>query len=178
MKPFKTVAVVKHHPKLVSSTVRDRLPELVPLLVDIERISVVDRFDAPDGAVRLVNQWKANPPIPDLLASVIDPAMLAWVDRAEWEPSGLGCRWRIEPQFLAGRTRCEGLTRYESAMGGKGTKIVFDGQLDVAARGLPGVPVLLESTVSSSIEAFVTALIPKNFRKLAEALSSFLDSNG
>jgi hypothetical protein len=61
-------------------------------------------------------------------------------------------------------------------MGGRGTKIVFDGQFDVAVRGLPGIPALLENTVSNTIDAFVTALIPKNFRKLAEALSSFLDS--
>lgn len=176
MKPFKTVAIVKHHPDIVSSIVRDRLPELVSFLDDIEQITVVERVEAPDGTVRLVNHWKANPPIPPMLASVIDPTMLAWLDRVEWNPSGLECRWRIEPQFLAGRTRCEGLTRYEPALGGKGTKIVFDGQLDVTARGLAGVPALVENMVSNGIEAFVTTLIPKNFRRLAEAISSYLDA--
>ena len=42
-------------------------------------------------------------------------------------------------------------------------------------RGLAGVSPLLENLVSSGIETFVTTLIPKNFRKLAEALASHLD---
>ena len=88
MKPFKTVAIVKHHPNVVSSIVRDRLPDLVSLLDDIEQITVIDRVEASDGTVRLVNHWKANPPIPPMLASVIDPSMLAWLDRAEWHSSG------------------------------------------------------------------------------------------
>jgi hypothetical protein len=43
------------------------------------------------------------------------------------------------------------------------------------ARGLPGVPALLESTVALAAESFVTSLIPTNFRKLvvvAEGLIS------
>ena len=174
MKTFKSIVVVKHPPALVWATIRDRLSELVPLLDDIEKITVVERKEEMDGTVRLVNLWKANPKIPAMLASVVKPSMLAWTDRAEWNPRTYQCKWRIEPQFFPDRTRCTGITSYETAMGGRGTRITFEGSLDVAAHSLAGVPSFLESTISKGIESFVTTLIPKNFRKLTDAMGIFL----
>lgn len=174
MKTFKIIVVVKHPPALVWATIRDRLAEVVPLLDDIEKITVVERKEEMDGTVRLVSLWKANPKIPAMLASVVKPSMLAWIDRAEWNPRVYECKWRVEPQFFPERTRCSGITKYETAMGGKGTRITFEGSLDVASHNLAGVPSFLENSISSGIEAFVTTVIPKNFRKITEALGTFL----
>jgi hypothetical protein len=174
MKPFKTFAMVKHPVDVVYATVRDRLAELVPLLGDVDAVTTESREDGPGGTVRLVNRWKARADVPAALSSVIRPDMLAWLDRAEWREAERACHWRIEPLFAPDRTQCEGVTRYEPAMGGRGTRITFDGGIAVTAKGLPGVPAMLEGVVAGGIESLVTTLVPRNFQKLAGAVEKLL----
>jgi hypothetical protein len=104
--------------------------------------------------------------------------MLAWTDRAEYRPQSFECFWRMEPHFLPERIRCHGVTRYEDAMGGRGARITFEGDLALSLDNLPGVPSILESALKGGIETFVSALVPKNFRKLIDAVGQFLDSPG
>ena len=177
MKTFKSVAIVKYPLALVWTTVRDRLPELVPLMDDIEAVTVVERTEEPDGTIRLVNLWKARLQIPPMLASAIPADKLVWTDRAEWQPRSYECHWRIEPAFLPAQTQYAGLTRYEAAIGGRGTRMTFEGQLDVPSRGLLGGSLLLEGALAKGVESVVTTLIPKNYQKLAQALSTFLDKD-
>jgi hypothetical protein len=174
MKAFKSIIIVKHPLDPVWTTIRDRLSDLAPFVDDIERITVMERHEEPDGTIRLVNVWKANPPIPALLSSVINPEILAWTDRAEYLTRRHECVWRIEPHFFPERTRCSGVTRYEAAIGGRGTRITFEGKLDVTASNMAGVPAFMEGAIARGIESFVTALIPKNFRKLTDALATYL----
>ena len=178
MKAFRSVIIVKHPREQVWTTIRDRLPEVVPLLDDIRGVSVQERQEGPGGSVRLVNVWHAQPILPAPLASAIDPDLLAWTDRAEWNAGDYVCHWRIEPHFFPDRTQCAGRTHYETAIGGRGTRITFEGELAVDARALPHVPTALGATVSAGIESFVTTLVPKNFRKLTTALSVFLGQEG
>ncbi|HEX9372345.1 MAG TPA: hypothetical protein VF897_15125 [Roseiflexaceae bacterium] len=174
MKPFKSVAVVKYPLELVWPTIRDRLPELVPFLDDIESITVLERAEDADGVVRLVNLWKANPRLPAPLASAIPPAALTWIDRAEWRPRSHECHWRIELQCLPERAQYAGLTSYVAAIGGRGTRITFEGQLDVPERGLAASSPLIEGALAKGVESVVTTMIPQNFLKLTQALSTFL----
>lgn len=153
---------------------RDKLPDLVPLLDDIEQVTVVERKEEADGTVNLVNHWKAKPQIPSMLSSIINPAMFAWTDRAQWRPAVHECHWHIEPHFLTESTKCTGVTHYVSAMGGRGTKINFNGEFDISTNGISGVPTFLEGTVGTAIEAFVTSLIPRNFRKLMQGAETYL----
>lgn len=176
MKDFKSIVVVSHPPDPVWRTIRDRLPELARLLDDIEQVTVTERREEADGTVNLVNLWKAKPQIPSMLSSAINPAMFAWTDRAQWRQQSRECHWSIEPQFLAESTRCTGATRYEPALGGRGTKITFAGEFEIAARKFAGVPSFLDGTIAKAIESFVTSLIPRNFRKLAQAAGSVLDA--
>ena len=168
MKEFKTISVVKNPRTVVWSTIRDRLSDLAPMLADIEAIVVQSRADAPNGAVHLVNLWKAKVTIPTTLSSVIQPDMLAWIDRAEWQADHWECHWQIQPHFFEGRIQCKGVTRYEEAMAGRGTRLTFQGNLHVPASSLPGV--------SSLIESFAIGLIPKNFQKLTHAVSQHLEA--
>lgn len=174
MSTFKSISVVKFPPAVVCPTIRDRLPDLVPLLDDIEQVTVAERKEEPDGRVCLVNFWKAKLQIPAILASAVTPDAVAWTDRAEWSRAGTECRWRIEPRFYPELTRCTGITHYEPALGGRGTRITFEGEFGLAANTLPNVPGLLGGTVGKGIESFATTLIPQNFRKLAHALETFL----
>ncbi len=170
MKAFKAVTVVRHPPSLVWETVRDRLPELVPYMGDVAAIVTISRVEPAPGIVRLVNRWTAKPPIPQALAGVIRPEMLGWTDYAEWRTAQGTCGWRIEPGFFPDRIKCAGQARYESAMAGRGTRVTFEGNLEIAAAGG-----FLAGPVSGAIEGFVSGLIPRNAQNLYRAVGRFLD---
>jgi hypothetical protein len=173
---FKSLAMAKHPRDRVWSATRDALPGVVPYLDDVESIVVASRTEGPDGTVAIVNEWRAKASIPAALASVIKPEMLAWTDHAVWDPREHVCRFRVETRFFPDRVRCSGATRYEPAMGGRGTRVSFSGTIEVSPRGLPGVPAFLEATVAKGIEAFVAALIPQNLRKVVEGVEAYLAS--
>jgi hypothetical protein len=176
VKAFKTIAVVKHPREAVWIAMRDRLPDLVRLLSDIEAVESQARDEDPDGVVRLVNLWRARAQVPAALAPVVTPEMLAWTDQAEWRPDAWECRWQIQPRFLTGGVRCAGVTRYAEAMAGRGTRLTFEGSLDVSTTGLPGGVALLGGATGRAIEAFATGLIPRNFQKLAHAVDRYLEA--
>ena len=136
-------------------------------------MTVDSRREDPDGTVHLVNLWRAKADVPVLLRSVVKPEMLAWTDRAEWLPGDWVCHWRIEPQVFSDRVDCIGATRYEEAMGGRGTRIVLEGELDVAPGKLPGRDLADRwSDGPRASKSFVTGLVPRNFQKLAKAISA------
>jgi hypothetical protein len=168
MKQFRTVEIVKAPPAEMWRAIRDRLDELVPHLDEIRSVTVQHRDEAPDGTVSLVNLWQAKANIPSVLNSVIKPEYLAWTDRARWDPAKLECTWQIEMHFHRERTRCQGSTIFEPALGNRGTRVTFAGEFSMNAKGMKGVPTMLESTLESGVEAFVTSLIPTNFRKLVQ----------
>ena len=172
---IKTITVLKHPTERVWTATRDHLPEVVPLLHDIESVTVQSREEKADGTVNLVNVWKACPQLSVILASRIRPEMLMWNDYAQWSPRNFECKWRIEPHFFTNRIRCSGLTSYLPAMGGRGTRITFETEIELHARDLPGVPAVLEGTISNAIESFLAVLIPQNFRKVAQAVGALLD---
>jgi hypothetical protein len=172
VKPFRTLAVVRQDRATVWTLVRDRLDELVPLIGDVESVTVDSRHEDADGTVHLVNLWRAKADVPALLRTVVKPEMLAWTDAAEWKAGDWACHWRIRPQVFADRVDCVGVTRYEEAMGGRGTRIVLQGELDVAPGKLPGVTSLIGGPTARGIESFVTGLVPRNFQKLAKAISA------
>src|ERR1700688_3188505 len=140
MKPFKTLVVAKHAPDLVWKTIRDRLPELVQLIDDIDEVTIGSRKSRPDGSMVLVNEWRANVRIPSVLSSVLSKDMLVWTDRAEWREKTRECHSQIEPHFRPGMMVCEGPTSYQPAMGGRGSRLSFQGLLEVKRAELLPVP--------------------------------------
>src|ERR1039457_6044608 len=147
-----SVSVLKHPRESVWVAIRDRLPEVVLLLDDIESVTVESRKELPDGTVDLVNIWKAKPKLPAIVTGYIKTEMLAWTDRAEYRPRSYECVWRMEPHFLAERIRCSGVTRYEPAMGGRGTRVTFEGDLVLSLQNLAGVPSILEGPLANRSE--------------------------
>ncbi len=177
MKPFKSIQIVKVPVDSMWIAIRDRLDELVPQLDDIQSVTVEHRAELPDGTISLINIWQAKANLPAVLSSIIKPDALAWTDRASWDSAKHECTWQIDLHFACERTHCHGLTTFEPAIGGRGTRVTFAGEFAMNARGLPGVPALLESTVALAAESFVTSLIPTNFRKLAIAAESLVNSS-
>src|ERR1035441_341055 len=86
-----SVSVLKHPRESVWVAIRDRLPEVVLLLDDIESVTVESRKELPDGTVDLVNIWKAKPKLPAIVTGYIKTEMLAWTDRAEYRPRSYEC---------------------------------------------------------------------------------------
>jgi len=177
MKPFQTVEIVKCPVDDLCRAIRDRLAELVPHLDDIRSVTVEHREELPGGIVKLVNLWRAEAALPAVLNSVFKPDYFAWTDRATWNAPRRECTWQIELHFDRERTRCRGATRFEPALGGKGARVVFAGEFSMNARGMRGVPVLLESSIENAVEAFVTSLIPRNFRKLVHVAADVATGN-
>ena len=176
MKHFKNIIMVKYPEDMVWQAIRDCLPELAQWLDNVDTISVEERNEQDNGNIHLTNLWQAKAKMPPGLKSVIDPDMLSWIDRAEWQESSRQCHWKIEPNFFHDRIQCSGTAHYASAMGGRGTKIIFEGDIDIDTHQLPGVPAALESTIARGVESMVTSLIPKNFRKMTEALPKILEA--
>lgn len=176
MKSFKSIVMSRQPWDRLWVTIRDRMPELAEMLDDIERITVLNRHELRNNRIQLVNEWRAKPRLPISLKPVIGSDSLIWLDFAEWIESEQRCCWRIEPQFLVGRIRCDGATCYEPAMGGRGSRITFEGKLDLD-EGMPsGVGRLLQGGVAQIVESVVTAMIPRNFRRVVEAAGQILDS--
>jgi len=173
VKRFKSIMVVHHQPKVVWATVRDHLEELVPFMDNVASITNRSRDESKTGVVRLVNHWHAKARIPSALASVIRPELLSWIDYAEWRESSSECAWRIEPRFQVDRVRCKGVARYENAMGGRGTRVTFEGTLELLAGGS-----LLGGTIAGALETFIVALLPHNTQSLYRAVGTFLDRRG
>ena len=174
MKQFHALVGLRHPAPHIGAAIRDRLSEIAASLDDVETITTVSRDERADGGMMLVNEWRVNPKLPAALSTVITPDKLGWLDYADWSADLSQCRWRIEPFFLADAIRCEGTTRIEPAMGGRGARAIFEGTLAVDPDALSAVPAMWRRSATTAIEVLVGTLIPKNFRKTTDAISALL----
>jgi len=176
MKAFSSVVVVKQPLDRVWITMRDRLPELGTSLDDIESIAVIEREELGPGSVRLVNEWRSSQRIPAGLRGRLGISDLSWLDRNLWDDASHCCTWVIEPTALTEHVRCEGSTRYEPAMGGRGTRVTFAGTFDLESGALATFAGSLQRPASAFIESIATTVIPRNVRKVIEAASRLIDA--
>jgi hypothetical protein len=178
MKGFRCLVGLRHPTRQVAGAVRDLMPELAPVLEHVERISTLARVDRPDGGAALVNEWRVNPALPPGLDGVVTRDMLGWQDHADWAADLSECRWRIEPYFMAEAIDCRGTTRFEPAMGGRGTRALFEGQLDIDPSALSSLQPAWRVPASLAVEFLIGTVIPKNFRKTVEAVAAMLEAEG
>jgi hypothetical protein len=159
--------------ELVFETYRDRLPELVPHLPDVERITVESREE--EGAiVRLVNRWQARAEVPKVARSIVKPEMMVWLDHATWDQDAWTVEWRIEHATFAEQVRCGGLNHYVAD--GDRTRLEIRGDLSVDAARIPGIPRMLAGTVAPVLERFIVGTIRPNLVSTADGVQAFLRS--
>jgi len=168
----RTVTIVKHPLRSVWLAIRDWLPEIALKIDDIESVQLRERTEHDDGSVTVVNLWQACPKIPAIIAAHVRPEMLRWTDRATWTAKDFRCTWQIEPHYFSGRLECHGVTRYEAALGGRGTRLTFSTEMRLV--GAPSGA--LETTLLAVAEPFLQALIPRIFQKVAAAVSAYLNA--
>jgi hypothetical protein len=175
VKTFRSLVGLRMTPGPVATAIRDRLAEIAPALENVESITTVARVDRADGGVALVNAWRVNPDLPAALSALITPEQMGWLDHAEWSADLAACRWRIEPLFMKEAIACAGETRFETAMGGRGTRAIFEGRLDIDPVALSSIPAIWRGPASAAVELLVGTLIPQNFRRTVEAIAALLN---
>jgi len=169
----KTISMIRHPLEVVWTAMRDHLPEIAVNVDDVESVRLESRTETADGSTIITNIWQARPKLPALLAARLKPEMFRWTDRAEWSQRDHTCRWQIDPHYFGGRIACHGSTRYDPAMGGRGTRLTFTSEFRLGQNGKPGA---LEDVVLRGAESLLQGLIPKNFQKIVTALTAQLDS--
>jgi hypothetical protein len=174
VKTFRSLVGLRHPPGPVAAAIRDRMAEIAPTLENVESITTVARVERPDGGVALVNAWRVNPTLPPALGALVTPEQMGWLDHAEWSADLTLCRWRIEPMLMNAAIACAGETRFETAMGGRGTRAIFEGRLDIDPVALSSVPTVWRGPASAAVELLVGTVIPQNFRRTIEAIAALL----
>jgi len=163
--------------ELVFSTYRDRLPDLVPHLPNVRAIEVLDREDDADstpGKTRLHNLWRAEGDIPKVAQTIIKPDMVAWDDHAIWDQNAWTCDWKVVPKFFTNNVTCWGKNQYVDH--GDKTTLQIRGELEIDAKGIPGVPRLLAKRIAPVIEKFIVALLTPNLLQVSSGLEKFLQA--
>lgn len=173
MSAIRSVAIVPFPLDRVVFGMRDDLALLAPRLDDIAAIVPIERVDMPDGGLRVVNRWETSVPVPGPVARYASRETICWYDHARWTPDAR-CSWKIELDFLADRIACDGETVFTEAMSGRGTRIAFSGTLSADLRGLVGPGA--DTIAGRLVEFFAGGIVPRNFQRVARALTERLRS--
>lgn len=168
-KDFRTVGVIKVPVEDAWQAMRDELAAVVELLPNVESVKETSREVVTPRRVRITNAWKAAVRIPPVCADFLKPEMLGWIDIAEWDSEDLSCEWSIEPNHFRGHLTCAGRTCFTPAMGGRGTRLTFEGELGWQA------PPSMNSLLAAGLAPLFASLIPGNYQKLTKALGQHLE---
>ncbi|MFP4597748.1 MAG: DUF2505 family protein [Persicimonas sp.] len=165
---------VSHPRELVFTTFRDNLDDLDDHMPDIDSITTEEREEIDDDTTKIVRIWKAHDEeIPTMAKKFIKPEMLQWTDTATWNEDDWTCDWEIEIGFLSDAISCRGSNRYV-AKGDDAVEIIIDGDLEVDAKQIPGVPRMLAGRVGKAVEGFVVKMITPNLKDVNRGLERYL----
>lgn len=151
---------------------RDHLPDFAARIADIESIHQIERRTDPDGAICIVNEWSVQQALPAALRTMLKVDSFSWIDRNRWEDAKQTCCWTIEPTVFREQIACSGETQFTPAMGGRGTRVTFVGELDVKPE-LLGALGSVGPLLSGFIESIATEMIPRNLRAVAEIAAEY-----
>jgi hypothetical protein len=173
LKTFRSLVVLKRPHAALWSIMRDHLVDFSPHIADIEEIRQLDRSVDADGRVHIINHWRVRHQVPQVIRSIVKTGELSWIDRNTWDASTFTCSWTIEPSFLTEYIACAGHTIFASAMAGQGTRVTFEGGLDLKPGLLGNSLGGVEKLMSGFLESIVTTVIPRNLRSVVEAAAAF-----
>ncbi len=150
---------------------RDHLVDLVEFLPNIRRIDEKSR--AQEGALTsIVNEWHGGGDIPSAARMVLTESMLSWTDYASWREDEKTCAWRIETHSFTEAVSCEGKNRFVETP--EGTRLEIRGEIAIDATRIRGVPRLLSSSVSKTVEDFLVKKITPNLLSVSDGLTRYL----
>lgn len=170
---FESTQVIPFPIEEVYRLVRDQLLELVPFLPNVKKIEI-ESIERNGDKVHVTNRWYGKGDIPKVAQKFVQQDKVAWLDTAVWDEEKKTCRWEITPMFFQEHVSCKGVNFYKEEGEGK-TRLEITGELAVQAKGIKGVPRLLERKVSEQIEKFIVRLLTPNLANLAQGVTKYLD---
>jgi hypothetical protein len=163
------------HPALrVFETLRDRTPDLVSHLPNIDGVDVINREEDPP-VVRLYNRWQGSQgDVPAVVRPFVKRELISWFDRAAWNEESLSCVWSIEAVVGRECFSCTGTTTI-TAQGEGASHFNLQGELIIDPDKVPGVPRFLARKLRGPLERFIAKAISPNLTSVASAVQKFLD---
>ncbi len=166
---FKTLTIIKHPVDECWKQYRDGFEQIGEAVDDLKYIRLLHREDRAPGTVYTEYEWQAIPPLPQSLRDKVHADMLTWVDHAVWEEARCQCHWDIVTRYFGGRLSCAGKTTFAEALGGRGCRLTFEGEM--AWGELPRS----EAVLVRLVEPFLKQMILQNFRKVSKKVEQLLD---
>jgi len=167
---------LSHPAAQVFATIRDALPEILPLLPSVESVER-ERAEAEGAArVHIVQVWQADiRDVPAVARPFVNREYLRWRDVAVWDEPSLTCTWEFHTMHFDRLYECRGVNYFE-AVSPDLTRLRLTGSIDVHPERVPGVPRLLARSIRPRIEAFLVGHAEPNLRELPRAVQSYLDA--
>lgn len=172
MRKFQSFVDLDAPPAQVWVAMRDHMAELAAGMPDVKSITEFKREIFP-GLIAVTNEWQVEFPIPAMVRAVLGNGGIAWSSWDRWDERTRVCTWQINPFFLADHLSCEGLTIFEAAKGGAGSRVTIDGSLDLKKGFLGRRAAMAEKLVSGVVENVVSTALPKNMRAVLELAAKF-----
>jgi hypothetical protein len=166
---FKTLSIIKHPVDTCWKQYRDGFEQIGEAVDDLKYIRLLDREERGPGRIYTEYEWQAIPPLPARLRDKIHTDMLTWIDHADWNEPRHHCRWSIVTRYFGNRLDCAGQTTFEEALGGRGCRLTFEGEMIWG--DLPSS----EAVLVRMVEPFLKQMILQNFRKVSKVVEQVLD---
>jgi len=164
-----------HPARLVFETLRDRTPELVAILPNIEGVVELERRVEPP-VIHLYNKWQgAQSDVPRVVRPFIKKELLSWNDRAAWNEDELRCYWTIEAAIAREIFSCTGSTTI-TPQGEAGCTFHLCGEMQIDPDKVPGVPRFLARKLQGPLERFIANAMRPNLTGIATAVQTYLDA--
>ena len=171
---FKTISIIKFPVDTAWHTMMNKLPDIANGVDDLESITEIERCPLPGDITKVVNVWRSKPKLPAIVMKYITPDMLAWTDTATWREKDKTIEWEIRSHHFHEQMHCKGTTVFAPAIGGKGCRLTFSGSLEWKGKVLSAGFGVLDSTIAKAVESVLTQMIPSNFRKITEIMSTYI----
>jgi len=153
---------------------RDHLSEIASRVADIDRIVPLKRSVDAEGNVHLAHEWYVRVKLPNILKAVIGDRPFGWKDQNVWNASTWTCEWSVVPFFFPGSIECAGITRFVPALGSAGTRVTFEGDIDIKPGIMAAGPFgAMERPLRALAESIVTTIVPQNLQRVFEAAANF-----
>lgn len=163
-----------HPALLVFETLRDKTPDLVGHMPNIEDVQVLERTEEPP-LVHLKNRWQgAMDDVPKVIRPFVKKDLMAWFDRASWDADKLLCTWEIEAVVGRDCFSCAGTTTI-AADGEDCSIFTLEGNMRIDPDHVPGVPRFLARKIKDPLERFIAKAMSPNLTSIASAVQRYLD---
>ena len=169
---------VRHPAEKVIDLMRDRLPEILPFLPNIDELDELEREDLDDGRVRARYFWQGNnKAAPKAIRPLVSKAAMAWTDEVFWAVDGSSVKWTITPARFAKLYECSGINFFEPAPGDpEGSSVIrMTGEISVYAERMPGLPKFLARKIGPLVERFVVKRVTPNLAAVVDGLREYLN---